>query len=103
MAFLTGAGGASTGRALALARNEGALVTVTDLDGARADAVAAEIRRAGGQAEAMALDAGDDAAVTAAIDLVAGRGGWNILHSHVGIQVAGRLTDIDRGMDASWR
>jgi NAD(P)-dependent dehydrogenase (short-subunit alcohol dehydrogenase family) len=104
VAFLTGAGsGIGRAGALALAR-EGAHVTVTDLDGARADLVAAEIRSAGGQAEAMALDAGDDAAVTAAIDLVAGRGRLDILHSHAGIQVAGRLTDIGpEGMDASWR
>lgn len=104
VAFLTGAGsGIGRAGALALAR-EGAHVTVTDLDGARADAVAAEIRNAGGQAEAMALDAGDDAAITAAIELVAGRGRLDILHSHAGIQVAGRLTDIGpEGMDASWR
>ena len=104
VAFLTGAGsGIGRAGALALAR-EGAHVTATDLDGARAEKVAAEIRGAGGQAEAMALDAGDDAAVTAAIDLVAGRGRLDILHSHAGIQVAGRLTDIGpEEMDASWR
>lgn len=104
VAFLTGAGsGIGRAGALALAR-EGAHVTVTDLDGARAAAVAAEIRGAGGQAEAMALDAGDDAGVTAAIDLVASRGRLDILHSHAGIQVAGRLTDIGpEGMDTSWR
>jgi NAD(P)-dependent dehydrogenase (short-subunit alcohol dehydrogenase family) len=104
VAFLTGAGsGIGRAGALALAR-EGAHVTVTDLDGARAAAVAAEIHGAGGQAEAMALDAGDDAGVTAAIDLVASRGRLDILHSHAGIQVAGRLTDIGpEGMDASWR
>jgi NAD(P)-dependent dehydrogenase (short-subunit alcohol dehydrogenase family) len=104
VAFLTGAGsGIGRAGALALAR-EGAHVTVTDLDGARAEAVAAEICAAGGRAEAMTLDAGDDAAVTAAINLVAGRGRLDILHSHAGIQVAGRLTDIGpEGMDASWR
>jgi NAD(P)-dependent dehydrogenase (short-subunit alcohol dehydrogenase family) len=104
VAFLTGAGsGIGRAGALALAR-EGAQVVVTDLDGARAKAVAAEIRAAGGQADAMALDAGDDAAVTAAIDLVAGRGRLDILHSHAGIQVPGRLTEVGvDGMDASWR
>ncbi len=104
VAFLTGAGsGIGRAGALALAR-EGAVVTVTDLDGARARAVAAEIIAAGGRAEAMALDAGDDAAVLAAIDTVAARGGLDILHSHAGIQVPGRLTDIGpEGMDASWR
>lgn len=104
VAFVTGAGsGIGRAGALALAR-EGAHVTVTDLDGARAEAVAGEIRTAGGRAEAMALDAGDDAAVIAAIDAVAVRGRLDILHSHAGIQVAGRLTDIGPdGMDASWR
>lgn len=104
VAFLTGAGsGIGRAGALALAR-EGAHVTVTDLDGARAELVAAEICGAGGRAEAMALDTGDDAAVTHAINLVAGRGRLDILHSHAGIQVAGRLTDIGpEGMDASWR
>ena len=104
VAFLTGAGsGIGRAGALALAR-EGAHVVVTDLDGTRARAVAGEIQAAGGQAEAMALDAGDDAAVTAAIDLVAGRGRLDILHSHAGIQVPGRLTDVAvESMDASWR
>lgn len=103
-AFLTGAGsGIGRAGALALAR-EGAVVTVTDLDGARAEAVAEEIRAEGGQAEGMALDAGDETAVTAAIDRVAARGRLDILHSHAGIQVPGRLTDIAvDAMDASWR
>lgn len=104
VAFLTGAGsGIGRAGALALAR-EGAIVTVTDLDGARAQSVADEIRAAGGRAEAMALDAADDAAVTAAITTVAARGRLDILHSHAGIQVPGRLTEIDASaMDASWR
>lgn len=104
IAFVTGAGsGIGRAGALALAR-EGAVVTVTDLDGARAQAVTEEIRRAGGKAEALALDACDDVAVTAAIDRLAARGRLDILHSHAGIQVPGRLTDVGtEGMDASWR
>ena len=104
VAFLTGAGsGIGRAGALALAR-EGAVVTVTDLDGARAQVVAQEILAAGGRAEAMTLDAGDDAAVLAAINTVAARGGLDILHSHAGIQVPGRLTEVSPdGMDASWR
>lgn len=104
VAFLTGAGsGIGRAGALALAR-EGAHVVVTDLVRSRAESVAAEIHAAGGKAEAMHIDAGDDIAVTAAIDLVAGRGRLDILHSHAGIQVPGRLTDIGpEGMDASWR
>lgn len=104
VAFLTGAGsGIGRAGALALAR-EGASVTVTDLDGAKAEAVAREIRAAGGRAEGLALDAADDAAVILAIDRVAARGRLDILHSHAGIQVPGRLTDLTAdGMDASWR
>jgi NAD(P)-dependent dehydrogenase (short-subunit alcohol dehydrogenase family) len=104
VAFLTGAGsGIGRAGALALAR-EGAIVTVTDLDGARAQAVADEIRAAGGQAEAMALDAADDDAVLRTIDMVAARGRFDILHSHAGIQVPGRLTEVSaEGIDASWR
>lgn len=104
VAFLTGAGsGIGRAGALALARH-GAIVTVTDLDGARAEAVVAEIRAGGGRAEAMALDVTDDDAVLSAIDAVAARGGLDILHSHAGIQLPGRLTEVSpEGMDASWR
>lgn len=104
VAFLTGAGsGIGRAGALALAR-EGAVVTVTDLDGVRAQEVAEEILAAGGQAEAVALDAADDAAVHSAINTVAARGRLDIMHSHAGIQVPGRLTEIDSdGMDLSWR
>lgn len=104
VAFLTGAGsGIGRAGALALAR-EGAIVTVTDLDGARARGVADEIVAAGGRAEALALDATDDGAVLSAIHGVASRGRLDILHSHAGIQVPGRLTGVGpEGLDASWR
>jgi NAD(P)-dependent dehydrogenase (short-subunit alcohol dehydrogenase family) len=104
VAFLTGAGsGIGRAGALALAR-EGAIVTVTDLDGSRAKAVADEILEAGGSAEAMALDAADDDAVLCAIDTVAASGRLDILHSHAGLQVPGRLTEVSPDdMDASWR
>ena len=104
VAFLTGAGsGIGRAGAIALAR-EGAAVIVTDLDGARAVAVAGEITATGGTAEALALDAGDEAAVIAAIDLVAARGRLDILHSHAGIQIPGKLLQVTSDdMDASWR
>jgi NAD(P)-dependent dehydrogenase (short-subunit alcohol dehydrogenase family) len=104
VAFVTGAGsGIGRAGAIALAR-EGAMVTVTDLDGARAKAVADEILAQSGRAEAMALDAADEAAVTDAINLVAARGRLDILHSHAGIQIPGRLTEVSGDdMDASWR
>ncbi|MFG2568240.1 SDR family NAD(P)-dependent oxidoreductase [Streptomyces sp. NPDC048567] len=65
--LITGAGrgiGAATARLLA---SEGARVLVTDLDGDRAEAVAAEIRAAGGAAEALVCDVADRAAVEAAV------------------------------------
>ncbi len=105
VAFLTGAG-AGIGRAgaLRLAR-AGAVVIVTDIDGARAAAVAAAIAADGGRAEALALDAAEDAALVAAIDGAAARHGrLDILHSHAGIQRSGTLEEATaEDMDASWR
>lgn len=105
VAVLTGAG-SGIGRAGALAlAGAGAIVVVTDLSEARAQAVACEIGAQNGRAEAATLDATDDAAVRALIADVAGRHGRiDILHSHAGIQIAGRLEDITADqMDASWR
>lgn len=105
VAFVTGAGsGIGRAGALALAR-EGAKVVVTDLLAARAEAVAAEILAAGGQAEALALDVTDDAALTDSVGAAAARHGrLDILHSHAGIQIAGGLEEVTAAdMDASWR
>ena len=74
VAFVTGAG-SGIGRAGALAlAGEGAIVTVTDLDGGKAAAVANDIKVAGGQAEGLALDASDANAIAQAIDRVGRRG-----------------------------
>lgn len=65
--LITGAGrgiGAATARLLAA---EGARVLVTDLDGGRAETVAAEIRADGRVAEALGCDVADRAAVDAAV------------------------------------
>ncbi|MFF5336798.1 SDR family NAD(P)-dependent oxidoreductase [Streptomyces sp. NPDC013181] len=65
--LITGAGrgiGAATARLMAA---EGARVLVTDLDGERAGAVAAEIRSDGGTAEALACDVADRSAIEAAV------------------------------------
>ncbi|MCR9148567.1 MAG: glucose 1-dehydrogenase [Rhodobacteraceae bacterium] len=104
VAFVTGAAsgiGAAGARALA---REGAHVVVTDRDGPGAEAVAGGIRDAGGRAEALALDVTDDPALAAAIAGAARRHGrLDILHSHAGIQVEGRLEDVGvADMDASW-
>lgn len=105
VAFVTGAGsGIGRAGALAMAR-EGALVVVTDLDAGRAAAVAAKAVAAGGRAEALGLDASDDAQVEAVIaDVAARHGRLDILHSHAGLQIAGPLLDVSVDqMDASWR
>lgn len=105
VAFVTGAG-AGIGRAGALAMaREGARVVVTDLIAERAAAVAGEIRAAGGEAEGLGLDVTDDAALSAAITRAAARfGRLDVLHSHAGVQVPGRLDQVGvEGMDLSWR
>ena len=52
----------------------------------------------------MPITANIPAAVTAASDSVAARGRLDILHSHAGVQIPGRLTDVTADdMDASWR
>jgi NAD(P)-dependent dehydrogenase (short-subunit alcohol dehydrogenase family) len=105
VAFVTGAAsgiGAAGARAMA---REGALVIVTDRDGAGAEAVARGIRDGGHMAEALALDVTDDAALRSAIAGAADRHGrLDVLHSHAGIQIEGRLEDVTADdMDASWR
>jgi 2-hydroxycyclohexanecarboxyl-CoA dehydrogenase len=74
-AFVTGAA-SGIGRAIALAlAREGARVTIADLNAAGARDVAAEIEKAGGAAHAQPLDITDVAAVDAAVDASAARGG----------------------------
>src|SRR5690606_34719011 len=84
---------------------EGAMVMVTDLDDAAADATADAIRGDGGRAESAALDVTDDGAVHDVVErLAAHYGRIDILHSHAGIQVEGSLEQVDpSGMDASWQ
>ncbi|MEP9397485.1 SDR family oxidoreductase [Mesorhizobium sp. KR2-14] len=103
---LVTAGGSGIGRAGALAMaREGAHVVVTDLVAERAGAVAAEIAAAGGRAEGFGLDVLDDAALEGAILGAAERHGrLDVLHSHAGVQVPGRLDQVDASqMDLSWR
>ena len=105
VAFVTAAG-AGIGRAGALAMAaEGATVIVTDLNAVTAQETAAIIAANGGKAEAAGLDVTDDAAVVRALKSAAQRhGSLDILHSHAGIQIPGRLDQVTVDqMDASWR
>lgn len=104
VAFVTGAAsgiGAAGARALA---REGAHVVVTDRDGDGAEAVVRELRREGCRAEAQALDVTRDEDMRKAMaETVRRHGRLDILHSHAGLQVEGRLEDVDvADMDASW-
>lgn len=102
--LVTGAG-SGIGRAGAVAMgNEGATVIVTDLDPALATATAAAITAANGRAEALALDVRDDAAIEALVSDIATRHGRiDVLHSHAGIQIAGKLEEVTAAqMDLSW-
>ncbi len=104
VAFVTGAAsGIGAAGAQAMAR-QGAHVVVTDRDGAGAEAVAAAIRDAGKNAEALALNVTEDDALCAAIAGTAERyGRLDILHSHAGIQIEGKLEQVTAAdMDASW-
>lgn len=104
IAFVTGAGsGIGKAGAKAMAA-EGAQVVVTDLDGAAAEAVAAEIAAAGGVAEAAALDMTDTSAIETTLSAAIGRHGrLDVLHSHAGVQIEGRLEEVTPDqMDASW-
>ncbi|PBB84885.1 glucose 1-dehydrogenase [Mesorhizobium sp. WSM3876] len=104
IAVVTGAG-SGIGRAGAtIMASEGAVVVVADRDLIAGEATASGIRDAGGRAEAVGTDVGDDRAVEELIAGTLGRHGRiDILHSHAGIQVGGTLTQVSTdGMDASW-
>lgn len=105
VAFVTGAGsGIGAAGAEALAR-EGALVIVTDKDGAAAATVAARITDEGNKAKALTVDVTDDAELVSAIeDAARNEGRLDILHSHAGVQIEGKLEQVAvEDMDLSWR
>lgn len=101
IALVTGAGsGIGRAGAIAMAR-EGAHVVVTDL---RADLAAETAAMIGARAEAHALDARDDAAIEAMVAAtVARHGRLDVVHSHAGIQIPGRLEEVTaKQMDLAW-
>ena len=84
--FITG-GGAGIGRATVLAcRAAGAVLAVTDIDGAAAEAIAAEIRVGGGDAHAAALDVADEGRVDAVVaEMLARFGRIDALVNNAGV------------------
>jgi NAD(P)-dependent dehydrogenase (short-subunit alcohol dehydrogenase family) len=90
-ALVTG-GGQGVGRATSLAlAAAGAVVVVNDLVAERAEAVAAEAREQGGQAQVAAFDVTDRHAVRAAVD---GVGGVSILVNNAGNAGPEGFTDL---------
>lgn len=102
---LVTAAGSGIGKAgtIAMAR-EGATVIVTDLEGDFAQQTLAQIVAEGGEGAAFTLDVRDDDACRATVGRIIGdHGRIDILHSHAGIQIAGRLEDVEPDqMDLAW-
>lgn len=98
--LVTGGGG---GIGTALCReiaNGGAAVGVADLDGARAEEVAAEVRGLGVAASGVAMDVTDTGSVYAAVSRVEERlGPVTGLVNNAGVDVIGRFVDSD---PATW-
>jgi 3-hydroxybutyrate dehydrogenase len=90
--------GAASGLGAAIARayaNEGARVGVADLDAAAAEAMAAELRAAGGEAMGLGMDVTSEAQVTQGIDALAAKfGGIDILVSNAGFQHLDSIADV---------
>jgi 3-oxoacyl-[acyl-carrier protein] reductase len=99
--LITGAAG-GMGRATArVFAADGAKVAVTDVAGAGAQAVAAEIAAQGQMAKAWTLDVADPDDIRAVVDGVAAHfGGLDIVVNNAGISV--RLAIDDDGYDEAW-
>jgi 3-hydroxybutyrate dehydrogenase len=100
-AIVTGAA-SGIGKEIALTyAREGAKVAIADLNPAAADAAAAEIRAAGGQALGIAMDVADEEQVDAAVAEVASQwGGIDILVSNAGIQIVHPIAEFSH---ADWK
>lgn len=103
VAIVTG-GGSGLGRAgaLALAR-AGASVVVSDVDLERASSAADEIRAGGGDALALACDAGDSPSVQAMIaDAARHFGRIDVLYNNAGIAPVGEDGSVADMQDEAW-
>src|SRR4051812_9539668 len=88
VAFVTGSANGIGKEIAVLYAREGAKVVIADLNKQAADATAAEIVAAGGQAIGVAVDVTDEAQVDASVEAaVAQFGGIDILVSNAGIQI----------------
>src|SRR3984957_17463063 len=96
VALIAGAGGGIGGAAAEALAREGAAVFCTDRDGAAAEATAAPIRVAGGQAAASGLHVCDRAAVDAVIAAVVREfGRLDIVLESAGISHRLNFLDVD--------
>jgi 3-hydroxybutyrate dehydrogenase len=95
VAIVTGAAsGIGRGIALAFAR-EGAKVAIADLNLAGAEAVAEEIRHAGGEAIGVLMDVTSEAEVEAGVERAANElGGVHVLVSNAGVQIISPLHEF---------
>lgn len=94
-AVVTGASGGLGAHFARILAREGAAVAVTARRVAMVEALAAEIREAGGRAMAMALDVADADAVGPALDrVIAELGGLDILINNAGVGGEGLALDV---------
>jgi NAD(P)-dependent dehydrogenase (short-subunit alcohol dehydrogenase family) len=84
--LITGAGSGLGRESAVLFAEEGARVVVTDVSAGRADAAAALIADAGGEAVAVTMDVSDEAAVEAGVDAAVARyGRLDVLYANAAI------------------
>lgn len=95
VALITG-GGAGLGRAISLMlASEGAAIIVADIDAARAEAVATEVREAGGDALGIAVDTTDESQVDDAVTRgIEHFGKIDILVNNAGIVTTSPMLDL---------
>jgi NAD(P)-dependent dehydrogenase (short-subunit alcohol dehydrogenase family) len=97
VALVTGGGGAIGAAAAQRFADEGARLVVVDLDAGRAEATAAAVCGAGGDAVAAVADVGDPAEAASAIELAMSRfGGLDVVFNNAGIAgVPAPIHDLD--------